>query len=97
MWLPCGDLSLQTDLAAKAKNALDVAGETSLALLLHLVVQGWEGNMVESKVKEQGLAGDRLEVGRELDQIGLFSYEGGVEAEGFQAVAEGLHDGGRST
>lgn len=53
--------------------------------------------MVESKVKEQGLAGDRLEVGRELDQIGLFSYEGGVEAEGFQAVAEGLHDGGRST
>lgn len=51
--------------------------------------------MVESEVKEQGLAGDWLEVGRELDQIGLLSYEGRVQAEGLQAVAEGLHEGGR--
>lgn len=83
------------DLAAKAKNALDVAGESTHALLLHLVIQRWEGHVVESKVKEQGLAGDWLELRRELDQIGLFSYEGGVETEGLQAVAEGLHEGGR--
>lgn len=48
--------------------------------------------MVESKVKEQGFAGDWLEVRRELDQIGLLSHEGGVKAEGLQAVAEGLHE-----
>lgn len=79
------------DLAAEAKDALDVAGQTALALLLHLVIQRWEGHVVESKVEEQRLAGDRLEVGGELDQIGLLSDEGWVEAEGFQAVAEGLH------
>ncbi len=91
--LSCGDQSPGTDLAAKAKDALDVAGETALALLLHLVIQRWEGHMVESKVKEQGLARDWLEVRRELDKIGLLSNEGGVEVEGLQAVAEGLHEG----
>lgn len=52
--------------------------------------------MVEGKIKEQGLAGDWLKVGRELDQIGLFSNKGRVEAEGFQSVAEWLHEGGRN-
>lgn len=84
---------METDLTAKTEDALDVTGETTLALLLHLVIQGWEGHMVESKVEEKGLAGDWLEVRRELDQIGLLSYEGGVEAEGLQAVAEGLQEG----
>lgn len=54
-------------LAAEAKDALDVPGETTLALLLHLVIQRWEGHMVQSKIKEQGLAGDWLEFWRELD------------------------------
>lgn len=58
---------MKIDLAAEAKDALDVAGEAALALLLHLVIQGWEGHVVKSKIKEQGLAGDWLEVGRELD------------------------------
>lgn len=53
---PCGspveNEALMIDLAAKTKDALDVAGEAALALLLHLVIQGWEGHMVESKVKE---------------------------------------------
>lgn len=97
---PCGS-PVETkawgiDLAAKAKDALDVACETALALLLHLVIQRREGHVVESKVKEQGLAGDWLEVGRKLDQIGLLSYEGGIEAEGLQAFAKGLHEGGGS-
>lgn len=56
-----------TDLASKAKDALDVPSETTLALLLHLVIQRWEGHMVQSKIKEQGLAGDWLEFRRELD------------------------------
>lgn len=86
---PVETKSLWTDLAAKAKDALDIAGKTALALLLHLVIQRREGHMVESKVKEQGFAGDWLEVRRELDQIGLLSHEGGVKAEGLQAVAEG--------
>lgn len=50
--------------------------------------------MVESKVKEQGLAGDWLEVRRELDQIGLLAHKGGVKAEGLQSVAQGLNRGG---
>lgn len=62
-----------TDLAAEAKDALDVAGEAALSLLLHLVVQWWEGHVVKSEIEEQGLAGDWLEVRRKLDQIGLFS------------------------
>lgn len=84
------------DLATKAKDTLDVPGETTLALLLHLVIQWWEGHMVKSKIKEQGLAGDWLEFWRELDQIRLFSNKGSVEAESFQAVAERLNEGGRS-
>lgn len=96
VWLSCGNHSRAIHLAAEAKDALDVAGEAALSLLLYLVIQGREGYMVESEVKEQGLAGDWLEVGRELDQVGLLSYEGRVQAEGFQAVAEGLHDRERS-
>lgn len=49
--------------------------------------------MVESQIEEQRLAGDRLEIGRELDEIGLLSQEGGVKAEGVQAVTEGLREG----
>lgn len=79
-------------LAAEAKNALDVASQTALALLFHLVIQRWEGHMVKSKVKEQRLAGDWLEVGWELDQTGLFSDETGVKAEGLQVVTEGLRE-----
>lgn len=82
------------NLAAEAKDALDVAGQTALALLLHLVIQRWEGHVVERKVKEQGLAGNWLKVRRELDQIGLLSYKRRVEVEGLQAVTEGLHEGG---
>lgn len=81
------------DLAAEAEDALDVAGETSLALLLHLVIQGWEGHVVESKIEEEGLAGDWLEFRRELDQIGVLPDQGGVEAEAVQAVAERLGEG----
>lgn len=80
------------DLAAEAKDALDVASEAALSLLLHLVVQWWEGHVVKSEIKEQGLAGDWLEVRRKLDQIGLFSNEGRVEMECFQAAAEGLQN-----
>lgn len=81
------------DLAAKAEDALDVAGQTTLALLLHLVIQRWEGHVVESKVEEQGLAGDWLEVRGELDQIGLLPNQSRVKAEGVQAVAQGLRGG----
>ena len=83
-----------TGLAAKAKDALDVAGQAALALLLHLVIQRWEGHMVEGKIKEERLAGNWLEVRGELDQIGLLSYKGGVQAEGVQAVTERLREGG---
>lgn len=81
------------DLAAKAEDALDVAGQTALALLLHLVIQRWEGHVVESKVEEQGLARDWLEVRGELDQIGLLPNQSRVKAEGVQAVAQGLRGG----
>lgn len=50
--------------------------------------------MVEGEIKEQGLARDWLKVRRKLDQIGLFSNKGRVEAEGFQPVAEWLQEGG---
>lgn len=82
--------ALKTDLAAETKDALDVAGEAALALLLHLVVQGWEGHVVQGEVEEQGLAGDWLEVGGELDQVGLLPDECRVQAEGVQAVAKRL-------
>lgn len=88
---PCQSQGL--NLATKAKDALDVAGQTALALLLHLLVQRWEGHVVESKVKEQGLAGNWLKVRRELDQIGLLPYKCSVKAEGLQAVAEWLFEG----
>lgn len=84
--------SLQFGLAAEAKDALDVASQAALALLLHLVIQRWEGHVVESKVEEQGLAGDWLEVRGELDQIRSLPYESRVEAEGLQTVTERLHD-----
>lgn len=79
-------------LAAKAKDALDVASQTTLALLLHLVIERWEGHMIKSEVKEQRFAGDRLKVRGELDQMGLLSDESGVKAEGLQVVTEGLHE-----
>lgn len=55
------------DLAAEAEDALDVAGETALALRLHLIVQRWEGHVVEGQVEEQRLARDWLEVRRKRD------------------------------
>lgn len=92
---PCDSLrrSLQFDLAAKTKDALDVASQTPLALLLHLVIERREGHMVESKVKKQGFAGNWLEIRRELDKIRLLSNKGGVKMEGLQAIAKGLHGG----
>lgn len=77
-------------LAAKAKYALDVAGQTALALCLHLVVQRWEGHMVEGEVEEQRLTGDRLELGGELDQTGMLSNQGLVQVEVFQAFTQRL-------
>lgn len=77
-------------LAAEAEDALDVAGEAALALLLHLVVQRREGHVVEGQVEEQRLAGDWLEVGREVHQVGVLAHQGGVQAERFQPGAQGL-------
>lgn len=77
-------------LAAEAEDALDVAGEAALALLLHLVVQRREGHVVEGQVEEQRLAGDWLEVRREVNQVGLLAHQGGVQAEHFQPGAQGL-------
>ena len=88
-WGPYG--SLETDLASEPKDALDVAGQAALALLLHLVVEGREGHVVQRQVEEEGLTGDWLEVRWELDQIGLLSDEGGVQAEGLQALRQGLN------
>lgn len=79
-------------LAAKAEDALDVAGEAALALLLHLVVQRREGHVVERQVEEQRLAGDGLEVRGELDQVGLLAQEGGVETEGVQTLGQRLRN-----
>lgn len=91
---PCGSYhSPQFDLATKTKDSLDVAGQTALALLLHLIIQRREGHVVESKVKKQGLAGDWLKIRGELNQIRLLSNQGGVKMEGLQVVAEGLQGG----
>lgn len=84
----CSDSS--SGLAAEAEDALDVAGQAALALLLHLVVQRREGGVVQGEVEEQRLAGDGLEVRGELDQVGLLSDEGGVQMEGVQVVAQRL-------
>lgn len=78
------------NLAAEAKDAFDVASEATLALLFHLIIQRWEGHMVQSQIKEQRLAGDWLELRREQHQTGLFSNKGGVHTKGIQAVAERL-------
>ena len=83
--------SLGLNLAAKAEDALDVACQTTLALLLHLVIQRWECHVVECQVKEQGLAGDWLEVRREVDKIGLLADKRRVKVEGLQMVTEGLN------
>lgn len=77
-------------LAAKAEDALDVAGQAAFALLLHLVVQRWEGHVVEGKVEEQRLAGDGLELGRELDQTGVFSNQSLVQVEVVQVLTQRL-------
>lgn len=91
VWLSGGEWrTTGFSLAAEAKDALDVAGEAALAFLLHLVIQGRKGHVVEGKIEKQRLAGDWLEVRRELYQVGLFSHEGRVDAEHFQAVAQRL-------
>lgn len=46
--------------------------------------------MVQGEVEEQRLAGDGLEVGGELDQVGLLSDEGGVQTERVHVVAQRL-------
>lgn len=46
--------------------------------------------MVESQVKEERLARDRLEVGRKVDQVGMLAHEGRVQAERLQAIAQRL-------
>lgn len=46
--------------------------------------------MVEGQVKEERLAGDGLEVRRELHQVGLLAEQGGVQVEGLQAFTKGL-------
>lgn len=79
-------------LAAKAKDALDVAGEATFALLLHLLIQRWEGHVVQSQIKEEGLAGDRLELWRKGHQAGLLPNQAGVQAKRIQAAAERLHE-----
>lgn len=48
--------------------------------------------MVQSQVKEEGLAGDRLEVWRERHQAGLLSNQGGVQTKRIQAAAERLEE-----
>lgn len=83
-------------LAAKAKDALDVASEATFALLLHLLVQRWEGHVVQSQIKEQRLAGDGLELRRERHQAGLLPNEGGVQTKGVQAVAQRLQGAEKS-
>lgn len=82
--------TLPRDLAAEAKETLDVSRQPTLALLLHLVVQGRESHMVERQVEEEGFAGDWLEVWGKLHQIGLLSNKGGIQTEGFQSVGEWL-------
>lgn len=68
-------------LAPESKDALDVSSEATLGLLLQLVLEGWESHMVEGQVKEQRLAGDRLESWREVHKVGLLGDEGRVQAE----------------
>lgn len=82
----------EQNLAAKAKDALDVAGEATLALLLHLIIQRWEGHVVQSQIKEERLAGDWLEVWRKRHQAGLLSNQGGVQTKRLQAAAERLQE-----
>lgn len=50
--------------------------------------------MVEGQVEEQGLAGDGLEAGREVHQVGLLGDEGRVQAEGLKPFDQRLE--GRS-
>lgn len=82
----------QRTLAAKAKDALDVAREATLALLLHLLIQRGEGHVVQSQVKEERLAGDWLEVWRKGHQAGLLPHQAGVQKERVQAAAERLQE-----
>jgi len=81
---------LGPDLAAEAKDALDVAGEAALALLLNLVIERRERHVVESQVEEEGLAGNGLEARGEVHQIGLLAQQGRVQPEGLQSVAKRL-------
>lgn len=77
-------------LAAKAKYALDVAGQAALALLLHLVIQRWEGHMVEGEVEEQRLTRDGLELRRELDQVRMLPDQSLVQVEVVQVFTQRL-------
>lgn len=77
-------------LAAEAKDALDVAGEAALALLLHLLVQRGEGHVVEGQVEEERLAGHGLELWREGHQAGPLPHQAGVQEERVQAAAQRL-------
>ena len=81
-------------LAAEAEDALDVAGQAALALLLHLVVERRERHVVEGQVEEQGLAGDGLEARGEVHQVGLLAHQGRVQPEGLQSVAQRLRKNG---
>lgn len=77
-------------LAPEPKDALDVAREAALGLLLQLVLEGREGHVVEGQVEEQGLARHGLEAGREVHEAGLLGDEGGVQAERLKPLHQGL-------
>lgn len=76
--------------APEPKDALDVAGEAALGLLLQLVVEGGEGHVVERQVEEERLAGHRLEARREVHQAGLLGHQRRVQAEGLKPLDQRL-------
>lgn len=76
--------------APEPKDALDVAREAALGLLLQLVLERREGHVVEGQVEEQGLARDGLEAGREVHEVGLLGDEGRVQAECLKPFNQGL-------
>lgn len=77
-------------LTSESKDALDISCKTALCLLLHLVLQRWEGNIIEGQVKEQGLAWYWQEPRREMHQTGLLADKRRVQAEGLKPFRERL-------
>jgi hypothetical protein len=77
-------------LAPESKDALDVSGETTLGLLLQLVLEGWESHMIKGQVEEQRLARDGLESWWEVHKVGLLGDQGGVQAEGLKPFDQRL-------